>query len=196
MKTCTQCKIEKPLEAFGKMSASKDGLHCWCKECANAQSKAWKQANKEHLHEYNTSDARREYCRDFQSKSRKENPEYHKEQLRKSRARHKEKRYQEKKQWRAENPDKVKFYNASRKKSVRRATPSWLSKDLRKFIEIQYRMATLLSERMGEEYHVDHIHPLKHKELCGLHVPWNLRVITANENMRKNNLIIPEVIYA
>jgi|LakMenE18May11ns_1017448.scaffolds.fasta_scaffold9493625_1 hypothetical protein len=194
MKTCTKCKAEKPLEAFGKMSASRDGLHYWCKECVNAQSREWKAANAEHIAEYNRS-CDKEYKRKAAAKYREKNPEAHKEAQRKSRAKRKEKRYQEQKQWRAENPDKVKFYNASRKRSVRRATPSWLTKDLKKFIEIQYCMATLLSERMGEEYHVDHIHPLNHKDLCGLHVPWNLRVITAEENTRKNNLIIPEVKY-
>ena len=169
------------------MSASKDGLHCWCKECANAQSKAWKQANRKHLHEYNTSKERREYLKDFQAKSRKEKPEYHKELQTKSRQKHKEKRYQETAIWRSNNPKKTRFYSACRKKTRLRATPKWLTKDHKTFMEIQYQMAKLLSERLGFEHHVDHIHPLQGENVCGLHVPWNMQVIPAADNIRKSN---------
>lgn len=39
---------------------------------------------------------------------------------------------------------------------------------------------------------VDHIHPINHPLLCGLHVPWNLQLLTPEENARKGNKIILE----
>lgn len=45
-------------------------------------------------------------------------------------------------------------------------------------------------------YHVDHIVPLKHEKVSGLHVPWNLRYIPSIENRKKKNKFIEELAYA
>lgn len=53
-----------------------------------------------------------------------------------------------------------------------------------------YLHAMQLTKTTGERYVVDHIVPLLSSEVCGLHVPWNLRVITQEENLKKSNKLV------
>ena len=62
-----------------------------------------------------------------------------------------------------------------------------LSKGLLPQIEQFYIEARRLTEETGVNYVVDHHWPINGKVSCGLHVPWNLRVITQRENDSKGN---------
>ena len=49
-------------------------------------------------------------------------------------------------------------------------------------------MAQRLRKNMPKQnFHVDHIIPLKGKNVCGLHVENNLRIIDGLSNMKKGN---------
>lgn len=54
-------------------------------------------------------------------------------------------------------------------------------------IEKRYAVADLLTRLTGIPHEVDHYFPLCGKNSCGLHVPWNLCVITAAANQAKGN---------
>lgn len=66
-------------------------------------------------------------------------------------------------------------------------TPTWLSEEEKTRIKCYYQLAAMRSRESGEQWHVDHIVPLQGKTVSGLHVPWNLQVITAKENISKGN---------
>jgi len=63
-----------------------------------------------------------------------------------------------------------------------RAMPWWVD---RAEIRSIYAEAAQKTIETGVVYSVDHIYPLKGKTVCGLHVPWNLQIITKRDNCRK-----------
>lgn len=89
--------------------------------------------------------------------------------------------------WKRNNRGKVVANTTARKKRIKRATPRWLSAGQRSEITNFYIVAAALGDKYGIEYHVDHVVPIIHGLVCGLHVPWNLQLLTAEENILKSN---------
>ena len=75
------------------------------------------------------------------------------------------------------------FRSALRRKAVIQATPPWVN---REDLWLVYHAAAERRKR-GEDVHVDHVMPIKGKASCGLHVPWNLQILPAKENLEKFN---------
>ena len=91
------------------------------------------------------------------------------------------------KQWKQENPGKVRADTVKRRTAKINRTPAWLSFDDHWIIEQAYELAALRTKLFGFAWHVDHIIPLQGKYVSGLHVPVNLQVIPGIDNVRKAN---------
>jgi len=68
-----------------------------------------------------------------------------------------------------------------------KATPPWLTKNDFDLIQDYYKAARQHKEELGIVLSVDHIVPLRNKDVCGLHVPWNLCLRTKSDNSKKHN---------
>lgn len=69
------------------------------------------------------------------------------------------------------------------------ATPPWADFNA---IRAVYRECDRLAALTGKAHQVDHIVPLNHPRVCGLHVDWNLRCLPSAVNMSKSNDWCPE----
>jgi hypothetical protein len=208
-KNCGVCKVNKSAVDFNKHKISKDGLKNECKTCERLYTAKWRKDNKE-------------YKRLKDKEWRENNPERCKAnsknwaQRNKARIKINQTRWNEenkdhviasKREWSNKNRDHIKArnrrwlvnnrakFNANIKKRKcmkLNATPPWYY--LVKYeVEAVYAEAKRLEEVTGIPHHVDHIVPLQHKLVCGLHVPCNLRPIPAIDNMRKHNTFVPYV---
>lgn len=174
---CTQCQTEKPDEAFPIRSARSKGRSSWCKECANARNRANYAANAEKHRA-----RKRQYRKDNPEKISVLNASY--------RAAHREDLNLYCSLWAQRNKDKKNAVRAQRRAQAKQATPIWVRS---KYLRLFYRLAKEEGERLGVSLHVDHIVPLIHPRVCGLHNEFNLQLVTARANLSKQNRYWPDM---
>ncbi|CAL9960608.1 hypothetical protein VPHD69_0053 [Vibrio phage D69] len=91
------------------------------------------------------------------------------------------------KEWRDSNPDVKLALTRKYQAAKLKRTPEWLSEDQVDEMRDFYTAAEMFKQYTGETYHVDHIIPLQGESVSGLHVPWNLQILPAKENLMKSN---------
>lgn len=216
MKQCTVCHQTKSLDDFHRNKNNSDGRAYRCKECTklyfkkNAKHiagvrKKYKDGIKDKISDYNKQyyEDHSESLKDYQQQRREEQPEKVRESLKRWRDKNVDhvKDYNQK--WKEENKDYVSEYNrwyqqefpevhaanhAKRRATKLEATPNWANlTEIQKF----YDEAKLRTKKTGVQHHVDHIVPLQHDLVCGLHNEYNLQILTYEQNCKKKNSFSP-----
>lgn len=127
------------------------------------------------------------YCRGCQNKIYESKKAIAREQRKKRYLENKEREKQKMRSYYNSNKSEYYARNAMRRSIKISASPSWLTQEDKEAITLLYTHSQYLTETTDQTWHVDHVVPLQGKNVCGLHVPWNLQVIPAIENLSKSN---------
>lgn len=181
---CNCCKVDKPESDFYIRRDRNRPVYS-CKPCMSAKAKKVYEDRKEHIAARN--EAYRKANTDKINIRRRRNyaaePEKFQKDTRKWRDNHPEKLRESGRRSKLRRRGCVYRENTERRKLREQATPKWLTEEQLKQIEDIYATCP-------PGFHVDHIHPLKGENVCGLHVPWNLQHLTKEENLRKGNKLV------
>ena len=159
-KKCTKCAEVKVFEDFSRSGRGPQGRESRCKVC------------------------RSEYQRlEWYPKNKKAIQERKREYSRKYCSEHKEAARLRLRKWQRDNPTRVAYHNNKRRAARLNATPPWLTAE-------HWDEIAEIYANCPAGYHVDHIVPLLGESVRGLHVPWNLRIIPAEENLSKGNRLL------
>lgn len=159
MKVCNSCEQEKELSEFGRDKYKKSGYQNRCKVCLKSNAK----------------------------RRRDENLERSREISKAYRTRHREKELARYTKYNKAHPEVRAAHAAKRRAYHKNATPAWLTAEQKQDMTCMYALAKKFEKLCNVEYHVDHIVPLAGKDICGLHVPWNLQILEASLNFSKGN---------
>lgn len=200
---CPKCKLDKEESEFVS--------HRYCSPCKSEYRKAYYKNNKSResanfkKYYYENKESLKSSFKAWANLNKTALSEYKKKWRRINFERTKEAARKRVKEWKANNPHLVlknrKIYDARHPEKRRAravsyilkktsASPEWANQF---FISEIYSLAIKRRSVTGLNWHVDHIVPLRSKIVCGLHVEHNLRVIRAEENLKKGNRVWPDM---
>lgn len=204
-RACNKCGVAKPVEAFPKQTGCKGGIRPTCKACMAEKTREWREADPERAKRSVQAVKERDPVRwrELDRARSKRYRERHPEVVRDRSVRYAranagkirlkylanaEKVKARVKRWAAANPERVRINalaSANRRRARKlKATPQWADHGRIKGV---YAKRQRLQVLVGIAFHVDHIVPLQGRNVCGLHVPENLRVVPAKVNRVKGN---------
>lgn len=167
LKYCNVCRDTKPRADFAVRRASPDGLCHTCRACAAIRCARWKES---HPGAYSAWHGN--------------NRERKRQQFQKWRQANLQRIKQTYRAWAKANTARINALIAKRNALKLKATPPWVDHIA---IRAIYKDAAKLTVATGIRHEVDHIVPLRHPNVCGLHIPENLQILTSDENKRKSN---------
>lgn len=187
-KQCSRCKTIKDLSDFAKRKISADGHEGVCRQCRSEAKRKWYANNRERYRETNKEwySRNRGDVRNRQKKWYEEN----KDKLKEYRIKNSELLRAKARDWQRKNPARCVANVSARRAAKAKCTPAWLTEQHLSDIRRIYSEARKKTADTGIAYEVDHIIPISHPSVCGLHVPWNLQILSAEDNRRKSNSIV------
>jgi hypothetical protein len=145
------------------------------KERRAATVKAWQKKNRDKLNE-------------LSRKKHNANPRAAIEATRRWQIKNAEKHRAYRREYRHINPASVIRSELMRKRAVAQACVPWAD---RAKISAIYSEARRLTKETSTPWEVDHVIPLRHKLVCGLHVHTNLEIVKQTNNRQKSNKFVP-----
>jgi len=194
-KSCSICKTDKPFSEYHKSKHSSNGIKPMCKSCVKISSKIYLEKNRDKnritCKTYYENNKDRLDCANKQwaNENREKVREIHKKWVENN----KERNHEHKKKWAYLNPEKKRLaVNSYQKRNPDKNCANAALRRARLFnaIPIWSEIEDIKDVYIEAQYHnmqVDHIIPLKGRNVCGLHVWDNLQLLTAFENQSKGN---------
>lgn len=169
-KQCACCLTSLSISSFTKDRQKEDGLNSYCRSCLNKKQReryAAKHGRKNKDRQKLSVASPADYKKVWVSENAKKVCAYYK-------------------QYRNTHKEQVRSRNMRRYADKKQRVPAWLNKAHAAEIEGMYLFCQLFNG-----FEVDHIAPLCGKSVSGLHVPWNLQTLSAQQNRVKSNTFNP-----
>lgn len=215
-KFCRDCASFVSRAGFTPCKSATDGLQSYCRACYAKRAAERRKRNPERAKKLaaSYSSAHRDEINARRRARRSANPERTKAERKAVYAKYREKELETMRKWKEANRDHMRVQraerywsdpDAARKRQMDylrarpglsnsrvmarlaqklKATPPWANKES---IESFYGWAEVLSSVAGVPHEVDHVVPLRAKNVSGLHCEANLQILTRAENRKKSN---------
>ena len=165
-KNCVRCNIDKPLSEFYRVGKNKDVPSSYCKSCAKAAAKKWRNDN---------LDKHKTLCKKWEKNNR-------------------DKKRAWSLKWHKQNPDTSCMLASKYRAAKKNAIPKWANSEWESFATKEiYELANIRSLLTGVKFQVDHIVPLQSSKVQGLHCVANLQILESTTNISKGNRVWPDM---